>query len=234
MSCHAERGCILAATNRSQPTNADDCAGCHMPRSSSVDIPHSASSNHRIPRRAGTKKLLTGTPANTSRDRRDLVIFHRERMDRRELGEAERDRGVALCRDGAGGARIALSLSSAAVVARPDDVIAWESKGHALGGLGRHDEALAAIKMALTIEPNRESALVEAARLAAKLDRRSDAVGFLNRAINVNPWRSDYRADLAFVYFYERNWQASADACRDALPSAHRGSMSENCSFSAI
>ena len=35
-------------------------------------------------------------PDKTGRDRRDLVIFHRARMDREERASVERDRGVAV------------------------------------------------------------------------------------------------------------------------------------------
>jgi tetratricopeptide (TPR) repeat protein len=108
-------------------------------------------------------------------------------------------------------------LLEAALAARSDDVIAWESKGHALHSLGRNEEALAAFRKALTGEPGRESAVVEAARIAAMLDRLQDAAAYLERAIAINPWRSDYHAELALVYFRERNWQASADACQQAL-----------------
>ena len=124
---------------------------------------------------------------------------------------------MALCREGARGARIALPLLDAALAARPDDARAWECEGYALGGLGRHGEALAAFEKALNIEPGRESALVEAARLAAKLDRRPDAAAYFERAIAIDPWRSDYHAELAFAYFHDRKWQASAESCRAAL-----------------
>ncbi len=115
------------------------------------------------------------------------------------------------------GARVALPLLEAALAARSDDVTAWECKGLALGSLGRFDEALAALRMALTMEPGRESASVEAARVAVKLDRRRDAAAYWRRTIAINRWRSDYHAELAFLYFGERDWQASADACREAL-----------------
>ena len=33
----------------------------------------------------------------------------------------------------------------------------------------------------------------------------------------MNPWRSDYHAELGLVYFDDGNWTAAAAACRDAL-----------------
>jgi Tetratricopeptide repeat/Doubled CXXCH motif (Paired_CXXCH_1) len=215
--CHSERGCSLPVSDRLERSPDDDCAGCHMPKASGFDIPHAATTNHRIPRHEGSGNLLMAQPGRTGHDRGDPVIFHRERMDGDEVAEVERDRGVALCRHGAAGARLALPLLEAALAARSDDVTAWESKGHALAGLGRNDEALAAFRKAITTEPGRESALIEAALVAAKLDRRQDAAAYWQRAIAINPWRSDYHAELAFICFRDSNWRASADACLKAL-----------------
>jgi tetratricopeptide (TPR) repeat protein len=108
-------------------------------------------------------------------------------------------------------------LLEAAVTARPDDVVAWESKGYALEGLDRNAEALAAFKTALARESGRESALVAAAYVSAKLERVEEATAYWQRAIAANPWRSDYRAELALALLRDRNWRASADACREAL-----------------
>jgi hypothetical protein len=215
--CHAEQGCSLPASDRLQRSRDDDCIVCHMPKASSYDIPHAATANHRIPRRADEETALMAKSGSTRRDRRHLVIFHRELMDAQGRGEVERDRGVALCRDGPEGARLALPLLEAALAGRSDDVTAWECKGYALGGLGRYDEALAAFRNALSLQSGRESALVAAAHVAAKMDRRQDAVAYWQRAIDTNPWRSDYHAELAFVYFHDRNWRASADSCRETL-----------------
>jgi tetratricopeptide (TPR) repeat protein len=215
--CHAERGCSQPASDRLARNDADECIGCHMPKVSSFDIPHAASANHRIPRYAGAGNQLAARPAGTGQDTRRLVIFHRERMGAEERAEVERDRGVALCHDGPDGARVALPLLEAALAARPDDGTGWECKGYALGGLGRYNEALEAFRKALALEPGRESALVGAARLATKANRRQDAATYWRRAIAINAWRSDYHAELALEYFREGNWQASADCCRKAL-----------------
>jgi Flp pilus assembly protein TadD len=217
LACHAERGCSLPASERLPRSKDDDCASCHMPQANSFDIRHAAMANHRIPRLGGGGDLLWAVPRSTRRDRLDLVIFHQELMDEKERAEVERDRGVAICRDGPEGARVALPALDTALAARPDDVIAWESKGLALSGLGRKAEALAALRQALRMEPGRESALVAAAQVAAKMDRHQDAAAYWRRAIAVNPWRSDYHSELALVLFHDRNWQASADSCREAL-----------------
>jgi len=217
LECHGGQGCSLATNIRLERSRDDDCTSCHMPRTGSSDILHAASANHRIPRRGGGGDPSASRPASPGRAGRGLVPFHRELMDSRDRTGVGRDLGVALCRDGEDGARVALPLLKAALAARSDDVTAWEAKGIALGHLGQDDEALAAFRMALAKEPARESALVEAAYLTVKMDRRQDAATYWQRAIAVNPWRSDYRAELALVYFHDRNWRASADTCRQTL-----------------
>ena len=148
--------------------------------------------------------MLAATRAN-------LVIFHREQMDGEERAPVERDRGVAVCRFGVAGARFALPLLEAALAARADDVTAWESTGHALHGLGRNDEALAAFRKA--INPCCRAGNPPWSRRHASppiLNRRKDAAAYWERAIAINPWRSDYYAERAFVYFNDGDWQASA------------------------
>ena len=146
------------------------------------------------------------------------VIFHRELLDAEERAEVERDRGMALCREGAEARGSALPLLEAALAARSDDVDRLGVQGPCAGTASAGTTKLWLLfGMALTMEPGRESALVEAARVAAKMDRRQDATDYWKRTIAVNPWRSDYHGELAFVYFHNRDWQASADACRQAL-----------------
>src|SRR5262249_47815679 len=161
---------------------------------------------------------LTQPPPSPLRSgRRTLVPFHQELLDAGDHDETQRALGVSLCRDGVDGARAALPLLEGALRAHPEDVPAWEAKGFALVRLGRYQGARDAFRMALTREPNRESALVGAAALAAQLDRRQEAITFWRHAIAINPWRSDYHAELALAAFKDRNWRAAAEACREAL-----------------
>ncbi len=140
-------------------------------------------------------------------------------MDERERAEVERDVGVglALCDDWTGSAAAALPLLEAALLGRPDDVTAWESKGIVLGRLGRREEALAAFRTALTREPNRESTLMHAAYQATFAGRREDAIAYWRRAIAINPWRELYHAELALLLSQVRDWRGATDESRAAI-----------------
>ena len=76
---------------------------------------------------------------------------------------------------------------------------------------------MAAFRQALSIEPNRESALTGAAYVAAQIGRLEDSIAYWQRAITINPWRSEYRAVLASVYFQMHDWHAAVESCREAL-----------------
>jgi tetratricopeptide (TPR) repeat protein len=146
-----------------------------------------------------------------------MVNYHRDLMDDRERAEAEREVGVALCRADAQSAAVALPLLEEALASWSGDVIAWEAKGFALGVLGDGKEGLEAFRTALTVDPNRESALTGAAYLALKAGQPEVSVEYWRRAIAKSPWRSDYRAQLAPLYFQIRDWRAADDTCLAAL-----------------
>jgi hypothetical protein len=242
LECHSDRGCSLPVQVRLQTKLADDCIGCHMPQSHSSNNIHVATTDHRISRQGSEKPgparegdlavRSTGssspfTPRTdsgfapegdaTARNRPKLVNFHRTLMNGKERAAAERDRAIALCREGRAGAAMALPLLEAALAARSRDLSALEAKGEALGRLGRPGEGLAAYRMALAEDPNRETALGGAASLASRSGHHEDAVSLWQRAIAINPWRSDYQAELALAELNLRNWDAAASACKEAL-----------------
>jgi Tfp pilus assembly protein PilF len=217
LQCHAQEGCRLPRTNRLAQSRDNDCTACHMARIKSSDVLHVAMTDHHINRFGNeTARPPVVAPA-ASGHRPNLVIFHRELMDDKARAAANRDIGVALCRDGSAGAAVALPLLEAALAARPDDLAAWESKAFALGQLGRGSEAMAAFQRVLTQQPDRETALTGAAYLAARGKQTAHAIAFYERDITINPWRSEYRAELAALLFQARDFPSATRACHEAL-----------------
>ena len=125
--------------------------------------------------------------------------------------------GASPWRDGREGASVALPLLEKAVLSRPDDLTAWESKGDALGLLGRPEEGLRAYLVALSKDPSRETAIAGAANLASRAGRRQEAADLWRRAIAVNPWRADYHAELGRVLMQSGDWRSATAAFREAL-----------------
>jgi len=217
LECHTDRGCSLPVKLRLERKGGDDCTGCHMPQTHSSNNIHVATTNHRIPVRADEQ--LRSAPAGDTAPRagRTLVNFHRGRMNDQERTAAERDRAIALCREGREGAAAGLPLLEAALAARPDDLPAWEAKGEALGLLGRPEEGLAAYRVSLSKDPSRETGLGGAGKLAFRSGRYQEAVSLWQQAIAINRWRSDYHAELALAQLQLRDWRGAAASCKEVL-----------------
>ncbi len=217
LECHGDRGCTLPEKVRSERASGDDCTACHMPRLGTSNNPHLATTDHRIPRQ---NQGGDGAPSPDTVPRslvRFLVNFHDGLMDDQDHARSNRDRGVALCRDGRDGAAVALPLLEAALAARPDDLPAWEGKAEALSLLGRHEEGLHAYRTVLAKDPTRETALGGAANLAARAGHRKDAITYWRQAIAVNPWRSDYHSGLARDQLLSGDWRAALQAGQESL-----------------
>ncbi len=217
LQCHADRGCSLSTTVRLARSRDDDCIGCHMPRSLDTEVRHTASTNHRIPRRGDAGDRSRTVTEEPRHGREPVAIFHRDQMDDRDRAAAERDIGVAVCRDGREGAAYALPRLRTALAARPDDVDAWEALGFALGLLDRGDEAKGAFESALTRQPGREFTLRGVAYLATRRGWRDEAIAYWRRVIAISPLRPDYLAELAALYVQARDWRSAAEVCRETL-----------------
>ena len=61
LECHEQRVCALPAAERQARGPGEDCIACHMPRPAITNIPHTAATDHRIPR--GVPGSLSGGPA---------------------------------------------------------------------------------------------------------------------------------------------------------------------------
>ncbi len=219
-------GLRLPSAERRVRGPGEDCVACHMPRPAVTNIPHTAATDHRIPRGGrgsapDRQRLTTGQPGEFP-----LVDYHWGLMSEEERRDAARDRGVAL----GWAARImnapqvvrvaateAIPLLEAAVRDRPDDLPARESLGHAYRFLDRPEDALHVFEEILRIEPSRELPLWVTGRLLGRLQRSRPACSVLQDAIAVNPWRSVYRLALARACAQAGDWSGAVAACREAI-----------------
>jgi tetratricopeptide (TPR) repeat protein len=165
-----------------------------------------------------------------------LIHFHRDQLDPRERSAVVRDLGIALALSSrtipgmSAGAvsRMALPLLEASLEADPADGPAWEAKGTALWLLGRREESVTAFRTALARSPNHEGTLVATGTRAAQSGKRAEALNDFERAVAINPWRSDYHQVVALLHYERREWNAAIEASRDSLrlnPSNHEARM---------
>ncbi len=145
----------------------------------------------------------------TSILRRELVLAERDMARRNyERSLQEYDRAIAATRVGVPGAEIP-----------------WYGKGATLILLGRYEEALRAIDMALDINPRNEVAWVNKGNALTKMGRLVDALRSFNAAIKVHPnyevaWNNKGNA-LARLGKYEEALQSYERALE--IDAAYRG-----------
>ncbi len=198
-----------------------------MPRPTITNVPHTAATDHRIPR--GVPGSVPKHPRKTAGQPGEspLMDFHRPLMTEEERRDAARDMGVAqgwAARDMKASPQLArlaamqgLPLLEAAIRDRPDDLTAREFLGHTLEILDRPEDALHAFEEVLSSEPGRELVLRSSGRLLVRLQRLDLARSAWQKTIVVNPWRSIYRLELANNCYQAGDWPGAIAACREAL-----------------
>jgi tetratricopeptide (TPR) repeat protein len=195
----------------------DNCVACHMPPYQSADIPHTASTDHRIRREPKPAPREDAEPA--AGERLPVVSFY---DSRKGDPEDERDHALALVKlalNREAGAFNALPQTLPALAAAtrrdPNDWGAAEAYGHALGLQSRWADALDAFQTVLAKAPDREAALVGAAAMAEQLGKTDAARTYWRRAVVANPWSPEYRRRLVLVLIKKQAWDAARSECQE-------------------
>lgn len=218
LRCHADgppqdkhtskqAACALPPVQRAKQDN--DCVVCHMPRYSTSDIAHTASTDHRIVRLVAPEKK--GWPV-AKVPRSTLVHFHRGRLaDDADDRAAVRDMALALVDVavqkpmGQTQLKHALAMFERARPARADWP-AHEKKALALRMLGEKAKALEVLQSTFASEPKLERPLFMAGWLAQDLGKEELAAEYLRRAIDINPWHPEYRLRMAHNLLKRKEW----------------------------
>jgi len=204
---------------RARRSAEDRCIECHMPVYGASDIPHTAVTDHRIPRDSKTPAsppkvgpVDPGTPG-------PLISFYRGRSGV-DAADDDRCRAVALTRlmltgDGAArrAVRQAMPALDSALRRDPDDLPAREALGYVLVAQDRTAEALEAFQAVLATAPEQEIALTGAALTAETMGHTGVALGYWRRAVAVNPWAPTYRQRLAQLLLKQEDWDAALPEC---------------------
>jgi len=215
LTCHEQKGCSEPIARRQE--KQDSCIDCHMPRYESADVPHTASTDHRILRRP--KSARPGSRPTSS----DLPLVSLYRgLEGVDPVEDERGRSIALTKLALAGdpaspliLRHVLPALDGALQRAPDDLPVAEARAYALGLQGRSAEAMAAFKAILSKAPERERALLGAASTAERLEQTETALDYWRRTVAVNPWFPEYRRSLTLLLIKKETWadaQTQADA----------------------
>jgi hypothetical protein len=218
LKCHTESSCNLPV--RERQVKRDSCIECHMPRHSATDVPHVAVTDHRIPRRpnAAAKSSRTRAVAGNL----PMAPFFEKGFNLDNMYDA-RDMGFAMVKSIMGGklepAQVdrALRLLEKGTSWDVDDPEGLEAKANGLVLKNNLLPALAIYQHVLEQLPRREIALSSAAIVASKIGKNDLALGFLRRAIDINPGMADYRKAIIQVMGQMGRYQEAVPHCRALL-----------------
>ena len=221
-ACHAEQPgessqpvghpCSLSAREREAAPANGSCIRCHMPAQSLREVPHTAMTDHRVPRLpSGIGQ--PGTVSPTASSPGDLVAFDdaATRVPRREL---DRARGMALAVQ-PGAMRSTQGRQQAVTMIVPRGLDPGDSRGvvaaldgdadalRALADLyaagGRMDAAVACWQGVLESDPADEATLSALARQYQRSGRMREALGLVDRLAATNPSIAAVHAQRAAI-----------------------------------
>ena len=214
LECHAEKGCSLPAEQQAAAPANNSCTHCHMPKLSAHDIAHASQTDHRILRKAEDDETAPYEFEST-----EVVLFDQANS---KLPEWETERALALAkvhrlRESAYASPketddVEQTLLAVTEIA-PDDVAAWSALGTARELRQNLSGALEAWRRALDLKPANEQVLESISNACQKTGDFQKAVEYLDRLIELNPWRSrDYMRRAAMLSELGQWRQAMADA----------------------
>ncbi len=223
LQCHDEareqRGCSVPLAQRRQTSPRDSCIDCHMPRYTSSDIAHTASTDHRIPRRPSSNRASP----TTDLDEVAFVDFYRDRFPRGDP-EVQRTLGLGLVRMIAAGmlrsqrhGERALLLLESALARQPRDVELRAGKAQLLLLMNRSSEALAEARLALAGRPGDWRLLAWAAGAARAEGQTDQAIDWWRRAVEINPSVPEYQVALLGLLIRTEQLDEARTCCRKLL-----------------
>jgi len=189
LTCHTEKSCSLPLAERQHHDPPDDCAGCHMPKRDVQVISHSSLTNHRIPARPDepfpdfafhqtTAALPDLIHLNPTPGRKDsplppltLLQAYGELMDQKPEYAARYE-----------------AVLSELERTDPNHALVQAALGRRDLRTGKVKDAEAHLRRALEIGSPQATTYSDLADVLTKLDRPSEAVPLLQRAIQIEPY----------------------------------------------
>lgn len=222
LACHEPDGCRLPGSVRLSRSPGDDCVGCHMPRAQSVDIAHTATTDHRIIRSPGAPPALPGVPDSAF----PLVLLNGDGLAPAEIASLDRELAIATAAEGPRlpatprtrriGSMV-LGVLDRVLSDRAGDLVARRMKAMVLDLTGRRGEAIRQVEMVLQAAPSYEKALDECLAYAVDAGDNETARAHARDAVAVNPWSAVFHERLAFASVNGGDWETALREAREAL-----------------
>jgi hypothetical protein len=187
MQCHDAKACTESKAARDRA--ADNCIGCHMPKSNASDAAHVVSTDHSIPRRPAPKQA----PAPASR----LISFGSATASDRDFGVAY---AIAAPHQAATEFRDrARQFLERATQAFPNDPEALVYLADIYRNAGRQADAIPLYRRALQLDPAQLTAEVGLGGVAMERGEYAEAIRLWRDALERNSGLELVRANLALA-----------------------------------
>lgn len=215
LTCHGEAGeeeCAMAPSERLLESPDDSCIQCHMPKASAKSVPHTAHTNHAIPRNSDIP-----IPSDLS-----LSEVLEEESSVSSVANRQRARGIfaAEVSYSSGNRQLAaeaVSLLRPAFEAVPDDYEVAEALGRAYETLGKIPSAIQVWEQGLQSSPKDELLLLLLATASHSQDDFAKAEVYLRALMKINPARSLYPGRLTHVLGMQQKYLESMKTAKLAL-----------------
>lgn len=225
-TCHQTDDCGLEEPQRLAHESGGSCIACHMPSADSSDVPHTALTDHSIPRDAEAAK-----PMPSGRRQGQPVVFDNgeARLEPREL---ERAQGMLLATIAVDARSPQLAAQAAELLTPADinpnepgatvaplagDVEALLSLGELFAGVGQDALTAACYAEALATDPFNQTALMALARLEQQRGSLNTALAFADRLAEVNSTVAEVHMLRAAILGGLGRWEEGIAAADKAI-----------------
>ena len=213
LQCHADagHGCKVPITTRQKKSPEDSCIQCHMPPSSTIDVPHTAHTDHRVLRSYELPATVSSTPP-------DLDIFEPttqpvSRDDLRRAYALKLEKNIHSKSD----AIEAMNLLAPSINNVDDDSQAYIAAARLLIRLGDFQAARLLAERAIKVQPDNESALDVYAIIAETQGDYDLALSSLERIIKRAPWNWQLQAQKARLLSSMQKNEQAIEAWKEVL-----------------
>jgi hypothetical protein len=222
LECHESAGCKLPRAARLAQSREDSCVHCHMPKTTTFDVVHVATTDHRILKSPASALAEPDRPSGGL----PLILLNGDHLGRDELDALGRELAIAIALEGP---RLpntprtreivpsVLSTLDGALAKRPDDLLALRMKAQTLALSGRRRQALSLALAVVNAAPSYEAALDQYLAYAIDEGDARAALEPARRAVALNPWSWAFRERLAYVWTQHERWDLALDESREAL-----------------
>ncbi len=199
LTCHNDQSCGFPLKARREQNPPDDCVGCHMTKRNVLQVSHSALTNHRIPARNGEP-----IPAIPAKEVDGLIVVNAPPNRALQLSKATLLRAYGqLSSQDPDYQRRYLNLLDELRSEHSQDPVVQSALGNQALIEDKPEEAMTHLKLAVGLNDptvNLATVNLEMGQASAKLGRAQEAIEYLKKAAELDPYNAVIQKTLILQY----------------------------------